>query len=275
MHRYHQHERFSLATRRGVADPAQQLKAEREQLARRDFIQDCMDFLEGRDTAGARRARAEHDRLRKLASEAKRRAMVGADPLNITGHSKRKPVRRETAAPPVEFVGNISRVIPSTERLSGKNKLDRSQRLAAEHYRDAFETARSQLGGAMDFNRPRGGGFSPTGFAETTLIASQILKQARDLLGARTIIIVEQIVCEGRTAQECARLVYGYNDGQTVVSRDTNHVARVLREALTEIGQLWFPTNTRHRMRTYRPADARPTETTVGILDNSPRSFVG
>jgi hypothetical protein len=272
IHRYHRHERISRAI---AGNPAAQTQLERRRLECRDFIQDCIDFVEGRETEGATRAKAEADRLRKRTSEAKRRAMVGADPLNITGHTTGKAARRETAAPPVEFVGTISRVIPSTERLTGKNKLDRQQRLAAEHYREAFETIRSQLGGSMDFDRPRGGGFAPAGFAEVILIANQTLKQARALLGARTIIIVEQVVCHGKTAQECTRLVYGYADGDKVAARDSNHVARMLREALTELGQSWFPANMNRRPRIYRPADSRPTEINPGPLDNSQRSYVG
>jgi len=268
MHRYHHHERFNLTNRRVAADPAQQLKAEREQSARRDFIQDCMDFLEGRDTDGARRARAEHDRLRKLASEAKRRAMVGADPLNLTGQGAKQKKHR-TAAPPVEFVGVISRVVSSTERLTGKNKLDRQQRLAADKYRTAFETLQSPLGGAMDYDRIRGGGGSFTGPAEAMMIAGQTLKAARNLLGARTTVVVDQIVCHGKTAEECARLLYGYMDPEKVASRDTNHVGRLLREALTQLGQHWFPDNTSRRLRTYRPFDSEMTIGDAGVRDIS------
>lgn len=271
MHRYHRHERFN---RDVAASPTKQCEYENARAVERDFIADCLDFVEGRDTDGAARARAEADRLRKLAAEAKRRALCGADPLNITGHTAGKAAPKHLAADPVVHIGNISRVVPSIERLKGKNRLDRQQRLAADHYRDAFEASREQLGGSMDFSRARGGGFGPTGLAEAIVIAVQTLKGARDRVGVRNIVVIEEMVCHGRTAKECARLVYCYGPTDDVADRDEKHVGRMLREALTDLGEWWFPSAKTQRSRIYRPADSRPTEIATGPIDNSRRSYV-
>ncbi len=235
-------------------------------MSERDFILDCLDFLEGRDTDGAARAKAEHDRLRKQVSEAKRRALVGADPLNLTGHSKPSKTKPATAAPPVIQIGMITRVVSSMERLRGRNKLNRQQAQAGEHYRSAFELVHSSLGGAMDFDRVRAGTGSHA-IADAVVSAGQTLTAARSLLGRQNSLVVEQIVCHGRTVEECARLLYGYRDGEKVAARDANFVGRQLRESLTQLGQLWFPEVKLRRASVYRPPESRPVTAETGVVD--------
>lgn len=249
--RYRRHERFS---REVAADPDLQHDQERRAQAERDFILDCLDLVEGRSTPGASRASAERDRLQHLSREAKRRALVGADPLNITGHTKGAAPRQKLAADPIEYIGNLTRTRSAVDRLTGKNKLDRQQVEAADTYRTAFETLQSPLGGSMDFDRVRGsaGCKSPP---EAAAIATETLKQARHVLGIQGTIIVEQIVCHGQTTEVCARLVCSYSDGEKVAARDVNYVGRVLREGLTQLGLKWHPSSSR-RSRTWRSEKA-------------------
>lgn len=247
MHRYRRHERFSRAA---ACDPDLQRHLETAAQATRDFILDCLDMVEGRVTPGAMRAAAERDRLRRLSNEAKRRALVGADPLNITGHTKGTAPRQRLAADPVEYVGTLKRTRSATDRLTGKNKLDQRQALAAESYRDAFEAVKATLGGSMDFDRVRGNSGGSRSPAEVALMASDRLKQARDLLGARAISIIEQVVCAGQTTEQTARLACGYAEGETVKARDACYIGRVLRESLSELGGIWHPQPER-RLRGY------------------------
>jgi hypothetical protein len=250
-YRRRRHERFS---KRMAADPVAQILYEREREAARDFILDCLDLAEGRATEGARLAKAELDRVARLTSEAKRRALVGADPLNITKHTKGKAAKQKLGADPIEYVGSITRTRPAVSRLTGKNKLDQHQALAAEAYRNAFEAVHATLGGAMDFSGAKGatsGGHAP---AEAALIASQSLATARKRLGVRATIIVEQIVCQGRSIEETARLAYSYSDGQPTAARDINYVGRCLRESLDEIGTIWHPKATKRKKEFFRPS---------------------
>jgi hypothetical protein len=263
MHRYHRHERFPKAVR---SDPAGQILLEIARQQQRDFILDCFDLVEGRPTAGAKRAEAERTRLLKLAREAKRRALCGADPLNITNHTGGKKAKQILGADPIEYVGPLARVRPAMSRLTGKNKLDQQQVLAADTYRSAFETLHSSLGGSMDFNRVRGSGRGG-GHSEAAADASLTMQAARNRVGVRAIVIIEQVVCHGRTAEECAKLIYSYTDGETVAARDINFVGRSLREALSELGELWYPTSSRsQRSRTFRPAESRPGAGQAGTV---------
>ncbi|WP_416193721.1 hypothetical protein [Nitrobacter sp. TKz-YC01] len=251
-----------------------QIELEAERMAARDFALDCVEFIEGKQTPGAARAKAEHDRLVKQNKEARRRALCGADPLNVTGQRHAKPARKMLAADPIERVGNIVRTLPSVRRLRGKNKLDQRQHMAAETYRDAFERVRAPLGGSMDFNgrvQTRYADRSPT---EACLLAAETLKEAKNLLGSQSIIIIESIVCDGRGIEECARKIYGISDDDKITARDVNYVGRRLREALTELADLWHPQTRRPRMQGYRPAQGEMVSGDAGVRNVGVKPFV-
>lgn len=268
--RYRRHERFS---REVAADPDLQRHLEKAVQAERDFILDCLDLVEGRSTPGASRAAAERDRLLHLSREAKRRALVGADPLNISNHTKGAPPKQKLAADPIEYIGNLTRTRSATDRLTGKNKLDQRQVMAADTYRAAFETLHASLGGSMDFDRIRGsaGCKSPP---EAAAEASDTLKQARHILGAQGTIIIEQIVCHGHTTEACARLVCSYSEGETVKARDANYVGRVLRDGLTQLGLAWHPNPIRRPVRTWRPAESKVGAGDAGLTTVTVKPYV-
>lgn len=270
-HRFRRHERFD---RVAAADPALQLELEAGRATARAFVLDCLDFLEGRQTPGAARARAEHDRLTKLNREAKRRALCGADPLNITGHSPAKPVEHKLARAPVEHVGQISRVVPAVNRLYGKNKLDLRQHVAADTYRNAFETVRSIMGGALNFDRAVGTGFANRSPTEACLLAAETLTQAKRHLGAQAIVIIESIVCDGHSIEECTRRIYDVRDGEKPSARDINYIGRRLREGLSELADLWHPRSRRPPMQNYRPAQGEIVVGDAGVRDMDVKPFV-
>jgi hypothetical protein len=105
----------------------------------------------------------------------------------------------------------------------------------------------------MDFNgriQTRCADRSPT---EACLLAAETLKEAKKLLGSQSIIIIESIVCDGRGIEECARKIYGISDDDKITARDVNYVGRrlreALREALTELADLWHPQTMRPRVQ--------------------------
>jgi hypothetical protein len=268
---YRRHERFDKAA---ADDPELQIKLEAERMAARDFAMDCVEFVEGRQTPGAARAKAEHDRLIKQNKEARRRALCGADPLNITGHNPAKPARKVLAADPVERIGNIIRTVPSIRRLRGKNKLDQRQHMAAETYREAYEAVRRSLGNTMDFSGIGGAFIATTSAQEKVAIAAQSLKEARNLVGSQSIIIIESIVCDGHGIEECARKLYGLSEEDKMAARDVNYVGRRLREALTELADLWHPQTRRPRVQGYRPAQSEIVSGDAGIRNVDIEPFV-
>lgn len=205
----------------------------------------------------------------KQNGDARRRALCGARPSK-----PEKPAKQKLARDPVEYVGSITRVIPPVRRLHGKNKLDQRQHMAAETYRDAFERVRAPLGGSMDFNgrmQTRYAGRSPT---ELCLLAAEALKEAKKLLGSQSIIIIESIVCDGRGIEECARKIYGISDDDKITARDVNYVGRRLREALTELADLWHPQTRRPRVQGYRPAQGEMVSGDAGIRNMDVKPFV-
>jgi hypothetical protein len=270
MNPYRRHERFSYQL---AADPVSQLAYESDRAGQREMMLGGIDYIEGNHTPAASVFTAEIQRLRMRTSEAKRRALVGADPLNLTGHTKGPAAKQQLANDPVERVGHITRSVPATNRLRGKNKLDAMQSLAADEYRDAYETVRAGLGGVMDFDRARGGSGNSAGLAEAVLIAGEKLRKAKALVGNRAIIIVEQIVCEGRGIEECTRGLYGYLEGEVTASRDVNYVGRVLREALTELSMHWHP-KPKSRIRSLRPTQSEVTIGEQGIRIVQPSAYV-
>jgi hypothetical protein len=177
------------------------------------------------------------------------------------------------ARDPVERIGNLLRTVPSVNRLKGKNKLDARQAHAAEEYRDAYETIRTSLGGAMDFDRVRGGGGSVAP-AEAALIAGEKLRKVKAIVGQRAILIVEHIVCQGRTVEECARIMYGYVDGQATSSRDVNYVGRALREALSEMANAWHPIQKRQPIRGMSASRLDQVVGAAGVIDVSTKPYV-
>lgn len=202
--------------------------------------------------------------------EARRRALCGADPLTSNG----KPAQPKLARDPVEYIGSITRVIPAANRLHGKNKLDGRQLLAADNYRDAYEAMRRSLGNTMDFSGIGGVSNATTPAQEKVAIAAQSLKEARNLVGSQSIVIVESIVCDGRGIEECARNLYGVQDGEKIAARDVNYVGRRLREALTELADLWHPQTRRPRVQGYRPAQGETVVGDAGIRNVDIKPFV-
>jgi pyrimidine operon attenuation protein/uracil phosphoribosyltransferase len=126
----------------------------------------------------------------------------------------------------------------------------------------------------MDFNgmiQTRHADRSPT---EVCLLAAEALKQAKKLLGSQSIIIVESVVCDGRGIEECARKLYGVQDGEKIAARDVNYIGRRLRESLDELADLWHPRTRRPRIQGYRPAQYELAAGDAGIRNVEIKPFV-
>ncbi len=200
--------------------------------------------------------------------EARKRALCGAPPSKIAKRPKPK-----LAAPPVEHVGNLTRVLSSVHLLKGRNKLDVRQSMAAETYRDAFETVHRGLGNMMDFSSV-GGSQIGVRHQESVALAAERLKRARNLVGASGIAIIEHIVCRGHSQEDCARLLFGGDETQKPSDRDVNYAGRRLRDALSELADEWHPRARQPRMQGYRPAQGEILRGDAGVRDMESKPFV-
>jgi hypothetical protein len=193
--------------------------------------------------------------------------------MNLTLHRPAKPAKQKLGRPPVEHIGNLTRVVAAIHMLRGRNKLDVRQSMAAETYRDAFETVHRSLGNAMDFSGV-GGSQVDVRPQQVVAIAAQKLKEARTRIGHNGIQIVEYVVCRGHSLADCARMVFGGDESEKPGDRDVNYVGRRLRESLTELAELWHPHGRRPAMQGYRPAQHELVSGDAGIRDMDIKPFV-
>jgi hypothetical protein len=204
--------------------------------------------------------------------EARKRALCGASPLSSKRHGA-KPAKQKLGRPPVEHIGNLTRVVAAIHMLRGRNKLDVRQSMAAETYRDAFETVHRSLGNAMDFSGV-GGSHVGVRHQEAVALAAERLKIARNLVGSSGIAIIEHIICRGHSQEDCARLVFGGDETQKPSDRDVNYAGRRLRDALSELADEWHPRARQPRMQGYRPAQDELVSGDAGIRNMNSLPFV-
>lgn len=246
--RYHRHERFS---RKIAADPAAQVEQERARAAERDFILDCFDFLEGRNTDGAARAEAEYDRLRKLVSEAKRRALVGADPLNMSGHSRRGiqqkragmegrfEVGHKRVESPYSGETEIARVNvrhDALEHMHARRQITDAEKVAGDRFVCLCEMA--SIGGAraVDYSRtPVDGGRIADNLSDQVMSATKELAEVRKCLGETGMRILEMVLVSGLTIRQVAAAdAYTANR-----KRSELYAGRRFKEALGDLALMW------------------------------------
>jgi hypothetical protein len=60
-----------------------------------------------------------------------------------------KPAKQKLDRPPVEHIGNLTRVVAAIHMLRGRNKLDVRQSMAADTPCDAFETVHRAAAGLV------------------------------------------------------------------------------------------------------------------------------
>jgi hypothetical protein len=173
----------------------------------------------------------------------------------------------------VEHIGNLTRVVAAIHMLRGRNKLDIRQSMAAETYRDAFETVHRNLGNSMDFSGV-GGSHIGVRHQQAVALAAERLKTARNLVGSSGIAIIEHIVCRGHSQEDCARLVFGGDETQKPSDRDVNYAGRRLREALSELADLWHQRSRRPPLQNYRPSQAEIVVGDAGVRDMGIEPFV-
>lgn len=171
--------------------------------------------------------------------------------------AREKTVTRQVAHPELHFTEAVEYVRSPVDYLRGKQKLDPYQVAAAEKYRGAWELLQSSPGGAMDFERVRGGGAPGSPPAVALLAAADILAEAAEVLG-RHVLVIDASVGFGYSVAETAARLY-----RKVPSRsDIEFIGRLIRECLSMLAVKWGQgknTKSQHRILSlYRPFSAIP-----------------
>jgi hypothetical protein len=153
---------------------------------------------------------------------------------------KTRAFRPRTAAPKTSKVyvasptvpgarEEVQRVVHSLEQMHRSKQIGDRLFQAGQMFRAAYDAVLSQMGGAMDFDRVRGGGSPGKPFADVYLDASGRLNGAQAKLYKRDYIILVAVAAEGHSVKSVAEQ-FG------MAYRDCGFC---LRSALGELANLW------------------------------------
>ena len=168
---------------------------------------------------------------------------------------------RATGAPRTEMVNVASPTVPgATERLSRvvdtlhvmlrRDQISERQYWAGERYRTSLEKLGSSPGGAMDFERPRGGSLPGSPPSPAMLYASDDVHQAENRLYRWDFEVVHLICGVGMTIEEAAANLYGSGVDGKPFRQCREDCGRRLREGLRQLADLWFPEQSGEGART-------------------------
>jgi hypothetical protein len=177
-----------------------------------------------------------------------------------TAAEARKTAKVNVASPYSHGIDRVERVVDTVDAMHKRRQIDGRQKQAADTYRDAFETLGGRVGGAMDFDKVRAGtpGAPP---APPALLAAETLRQARAVLGELDGRIVELVAGVGHSIEHVAALVLGK---AKLSDRDTEHVGRRLREALSMLADRWHPVSKASKIRGHIEDGAKPVAGAAG-----------
>ena len=160
------------------------------------------------------------------------------EPLSLVNVSAVRPRRRidpvTVHSPYGHGIDRVSKVFDQLALMFKRKQLSARQFQAGERLQIAADTVYGQAGGAMDFERGRGGTVPGQPPALPYLVASETLSQAKLKLYPRDYATVYRVCVEGAKVDACAEL-FGH---------DNREAGRALRRGLDELASLWWPMNT-------------------------------
>ena len=180
-----------------------------------------------------------------------------------TAADSRKTVPTTVVSPFNHGIDRPERILDTVEIMFKRRQMDARQKEAADTYRRAFDTVGASVGGAMDFDKVRGAtpGAPP---GPPAMMAAELLRRARAMLGELDSLIVELIVGAGYAVDQATVLALG----KTAPSeRDCEYVGKRLRDALTRLADVWSPVSKGSKIRGEIADGARPVACAEGMLD--------
>lgn len=222
----------------------------------------------------------EPDKIRALASVTQSKQPAIGSRLHITAAPRTKPAR--VPSPTVPGASEeLQRVFDPIEAMYKRRQLsdakddfertlqnERACR-AALRLRAAHDVVYGSIGGAMDFDRVRGGGLPGSPPPLHYRLAADTLIGAKKNLYGLDHRVVTLVACEGHTIEQAAWAVYHREPTRA----EKEEIGRVLRQSLRELADLWFAAEGRQRPQeigAYHAPDADPAlvrySTAVGTV---------
>lgn len=136
--------------------------------------------------------------------------------------------------------------------MQKKGQITADQYLAAQRIQFAYETVYGQAGGAMDFDRARGGGNPGAGPAQFYMVASESLRLAKLWLYPRDHAVVYRVCIQGLRVADCANL---FGEGKEAKLE----AGRSLKRGLSELARRWgySGSNTKRKPEFFREEESR------------------
>lgn len=198
---------------------------------------------------------------------------------------KRERNKTPTARPDTELVGvpspyahgidYVRRVMDTLNAMHRRKQITKREHDAGSRIQDAFGTLYGVMGGAMDFDRVRGGSQPGSPPGPPQLAASQLLASVRDRLYPDDWKVVALVCGEGRSIEETANALYG-----APASRgQMEDCGRRLREGLRQMADRWFPLERAQggglrSMRAEKPTQINPGQLTPGNVAHATKDKV-
>ena len=164
------------------------------------------------------------------------------------------------ASPYGHGVDVVQRVTDPLDVMTKRRQLTQRQYHAGIRYRHCYDVIYGQLGGSMDFDRPRGGGGQGTPPPVAYMEASETISLVKRVLYPKDYAIVHRVCAEGLSIQECARTLYG-GSGRA----ETEQAGRRLQEGLRELADRWYPEERVVRVKSFRTE--KPTATNATTVE--------
>lgn len=139
------------------------------------------------------------------------------------------------------MVENVERVVDSLRVMFNRKEIDLREFMAAEKYRDCYAMLYSPMGGALDFDRIRGGSQPGHPPGLTYMAASEAMRDAKHRLYPRDWAVVHRICGLGFTTEETTAHLYGI-DEKGLTSRTQRDACKGrFRAGLEILADLWWP----------------------------------
>lgn len=158
----------------------------------------------------------------------------------------------------------VSRIINTIEYMAARRQLDKRQIRVAEMLLNAHQVLYGSIGLNQDTTKVSGGVPNGKASQDTYLDASERLRLAKKYLFPQIYRVVMAVVVEGFTIEQTSFAIHGEH---------TKHykelTGKKLRSGLSDLADRWIEgheASTGSKMRSWQAPDARPTESTVGMI---------
>lgn len=131
----------------------------------------------------------------------------------------------------------VHRVVNTLDNLLKARQISEASYRAGERYRNAWDVLNRSPGGAMDFDRVRGGIPGSRAPTPAEFVATETISQCRQWLYRTDYEIVHLVVGEGHSIKTAA----------AVVDKTPDETGRCLRQALNVLAEKWEIDRTQRR----------------------------